>query len=106
MCPGSVVVPDCALIDLVITVRDPGVGTNQPFANTDMATTPINTAVTLKTLGNDKAGNLINVALNPASVTVTVPPAHGTTSVNTTSGDITFTPTAGYTGYDVLTYQV
>jgi hypothetical protein len=106
MCPGSVTVPDCALVDLIITVSVPTAGTNNPFANTDMATTPINTAVTLNTLANDKAGNNSAVALNPASVTVTVAPLHGTTSVNATTGAITFTPTAGYTGYDVLTYQV
>jgi hypothetical protein len=106
MCPGSVVVPDCALVDLIITVSEPTTGNNNPFANTDMATTPINTAVILNTLANDKAGNNSSVALNPASVTVTVAPLHGTTSVNTTTGEITFTPTAGYTGYDTLTYQV
>jgi hypothetical protein len=106
MCPGSVVVPDCALVNLTITVSAPGSPTNNPFANTDMATTPINTPVILNTLGNDKAGNNSPVALNPASVTVTVAPLHGTTGVNTTTGAITFTPTAGYTGYDTLTYQV
>lgn len=106
MCPGSVVVPDCALVDLIITVSEPTVNNNKPFANTDFATTPINTAVTLNTLANDKAGNNSPVALNPASVTVTVPPLHGTTSVNTTTGEITYTPSAGYTGYDTLTYQV
>jgi len=106
MCPGSVVVPDCALVDLIITVSEPAIITNNPFANTDMATTPINTPVILNTLANDKAGNNSTVALNPASVTVTVAPLHGTTSVNATTGQITFTPTTGYTGYDTLTYQV
>jgi hypothetical protein len=106
MCPGSVVVPDCALVELTIRVSEPTTYTNNPFANTDLATTPINTPVILNTLANDKAGNNSFVALNPASVTVTVAPLHGSTSVNTTTGAITFTPTAGYTGYDTLTYQV
>jgi hypothetical protein len=106
MCPGSVVVPDCPLVDLIITVSEPNSGNNNPFANTDMATTPINTPVILNTIANDKAGNNSPVALNPASVTVTIAPLHGTTSVNTTTGDITFTPSTGYTGYDTLTYQV
>lgn len=106
MCPGSVVVPDCALVDLVITVSEPTIGTNNPFANTDMATTPINTPVVLNTLANDKAGNNSPVALNPASVTVTVAPLHGVPVVNPGTGAITYTPTAGYTGYDTLTYQV
>jgi len=106
MCPGSVTSPDCPLIDLIITVTTNNTATNNPFANTDMATTPINTAVILNTLSNDKAGNNTPQVLNPASVTVTVVPAHGTTSVNTTNGNITYTPTAGYTGYDILTYRV
>ena len=106
MCPGSVVVPDCALVDLVITVSVPTTTVNNPFANTDMAVTPVNTAVTLKTLANDKPGNNTNVALNPASVTVTTAALHGTTAVNTGTGNITYTPSAGYTGYDTLTYRV
>lgn len=106
MCPPSVVVPDCPNVPLVITVTDPASYSNKPFANIDRGTTPINTAVTLNTLANDKTGNNSPVALNPASVTVTVAPLHGSTSVNPANGNITFTPTAGYTGYDTLTYQV
>jgi hypothetical protein len=106
MCPPGVVSPDCPLVPLVITVTGPAVFTNDPVANIDRATTPINTAVTLRTLANDKAGNNSTVALNPASVTVTTAPLHGTTSVNPATGDITFTPTPGYTGFDTLTYQV
>ena len=106
MCPGSVTVPDCANVDLIITVSTATVNTNKPFANTDLATTPINTATTLNSLANDKPGNNTTVLLNPASVSVTVPPLHGTTSVNAGTGAITYTPNTGYTGYDTLTYQV
>ena len=106
MCPGSVVTPDCANVNLTITVSDAAGFTNKPFANTDLAATPVNTAVTLNTLANDKAGNNTSVTLNPASVAVTVAPLHGTTSVNSSTGAITYTPTTGYTGYDTLTYQV
>lgn len=106
MCPGGIVAPNCALVDLVITVSQPTLYTNQPFANTDMATTPINTAVTLRTLANDKAGNNNGVLLNPASVTITAAPLHGSTSINSVTGDIQYTPATSYTGYDTLTYQV
>jgi hypothetical protein len=106
MCPGSVTGVDCPTVDLVITVSVANANNNQPFANTDMATTPVNTPVILNTLANDKAGNNSAVALNPASVTVTVAPTQGSTSVNPTTGAITYTPSAAYTGYDVLTYQV
>lgn len=106
MCPGSVVIPDCPNVELVITVTDGAVYTNNPVANTDRATTPINTAVTLNTLANDKAGNNSTVALNPASVTVTTAPPNGTTIVNPATGAITYTPNPGFTGIDILTYQV
>jgi hypothetical protein len=83
----------------------PDVTTNPPVANVDIATTKINTAVVLKTLANDAAGNVGN-SLVPSSVTVTVAPLHGTTSINPATGDNTYTPATGYTGYDTLTYSV
>ena len=42
----------------------------------------------------------------PASVTVTVAPAHGTTSVDPLTGAITYTPDADWSGTDTFTYQV
>ena len=106
MCPPGVASPDCPLVPLIITVTQPTVNTNNPIANIDRATTPVNTAVTLNTLANDKDGNNSPVILNPASVTVTTAPLHGTTSVNPATGNITYTPNSGYTGYDTLKYQV
>lgn len=90
MCPPGIVTPNCPNVPLVITVTQPGIYTNDPVANIDRAITQINTAVVLNTLANDKQGNNSTVALNPASVTVTVAPLHGSTSVNTSTGNITF----------------
>jgi len=95
----------CQSSQLVITVLNAFITTNAPVANVDIATTNFNTAVTLQTLANDAAGNINNV-LVPSSVVVTVAPLHGTTSVDATTGNITYTPTAGFTGVDTLTYQV
>jgi hypothetical protein len=106
MCPGSVVVPDCPNVELVITVTNPNVISNNPVANTDRAITSINTPVTLNTLANDKSGNNPSAVLNPASVTVTTAPLNGTTSINPATGAITYTPNPGYTGTDTLTYRV
>jgi len=89
---------------LTITVLGPNVN-NPPVANTDFATTKVNTPVTLNSLANDKAGNP-GGTLNPASVTVITAPLHGTTSVNTTTGAITYAPASGFTGMDTLTYRV
>ena len=95
----------CPATKLVITVLDANSNSNAPVANADVATTNLNTAVTLRTLANDAAGNA-TTSLVPSSVTVTVAPKNGTTSVNTTTGDITYTPNAGFSGRDTLTYQV
>ena len=95
----------CPPTKLVITVLNAYLNSNFPVANVDIATTNLNTPVTLKTLANDAAGNVANI-LVPSTVTVTVAPLNGTTSVNPATGDITYTPNAGYTGTDTLTYQV
>ena len=101
--PGQVA--PCPPTRLTITVLGPNVYTNAPVANVDIATTKMNTAVILRTLANDAAGN-ITTSLVPSSVTVTVAPLHGTTSINPATGDNTYTPATGYTGYDTLTYSV
>ena len=95
-CPNSL---------LTITVLGPNSNSNPPVANTDIATTKVNTPVSLNSLINDKAGN-IGGLLNPNSVTVIVAPLHGTTTINTATGNITYTPANGYTGMDTLTYTV
>ena len=95
----------CPTTELTITVLDATSNTNPPVANVDIATTVINTAVTIKTLANDAAGNA-STSLVPSTVTVITPPLHGTTSVNPVTGDITYTPANNYAGTDTLTYQV
>ena len=100
--PGQA--PPCPTSLLTITVLAPNTN-NPPVANTDIATTKVNTPVTLNSLSNDKAG-YPGGTLNPASVTVITAPLHGTTSVNPATGAITYTPAAGFVGMDTLTYRV
>ncbi len=95
----------CPTTLLTITVLGPTITSNPPVANTDIATTKMNTPVILRTLSNDRAGNP-GGSLNPASVTVTVAALHGTTSVDASTGDNTYTPATGYVGMDTLTYSV
>jgi cyclophilin family peptidyl-prolyl cis-trans isomerase len=45
-------------------------------------------------------------ALNPSSVQIVGNPQHGTASVNSSTGFITYTPTSGYIGADTLSYTV
>jgi len=95
----------CPPSRLTITVLDANSNSNAPVANVDVASTRLNTSVTLKSLANDHAGSPA-YSLVPSSVVVVTAAAHGTTSVNTTTGDITYTPNAGFVGRDTLRYQV
>jgi hypothetical protein len=97
--------PPCLPVLLTITVLDNNVNTNPPVANVDIATTNINTPVTLNTLANDAAGNP-GGSLVPATVAVTANPSNGTATVNPATGEITYTPDPGFTGQDTLTYTV
>jgi photosystem II stability/assembly factor-like uncharacterized protein len=87
----------------MILRKDAPAPNTAPTAQDDVASTAFNTPVTVNVLANDTdaEGNI-----NPSSVTVTVPSPNGTTSVNTTTGAITFTPTSGFSGNTTFTYQV
>ncbi len=74
-----------------------------PVANNDAATTAAGTAVVINVLANDSDAD---GSLDPASVTVATAAGHGTTSVNTSNGAITYTPNAGFSGNDSFTYTV
>ncbi|GAB3780529.1 hypothetical protein GCM10028818_32910 [Spirosoma horti] len=96
----------CTTQTLTITVLDPAVTTNPPVANPDFATvtgsptTPAATVINVKV--NDGPGNPGGVLGTP---TITTGPAHGTASIDG-NGNLVYTPTAGYYGTDIVTYQV
>jgi large repetitive protein len=93
---GSPAQFDTALV--VITVLNAA-----PLANRDEISTPHNTLIAVDVLANDTD---TEGGLNPASVTVTQNPTKGTFVVNTTNGNINYTPNAGFTGKDSLIYRV
>ncbi len=74
-----------------------------PTAGNDSATTNKNTAVVIPVLTNDSDPD---GSLNPASVAIVSAAGHGTTSINSTTGVVTYTPASNYTGLDHFTYQV
>ncbi len=80
-----------------ITVNAP------PVANNDSVVAIKNTPLAINVLGNDSDPD---GTLNLATVTIVGAAAHGTTSVNTTTGAITYTPAANYKGPDSFTYKV
>ncbi|KAA5532312.1 T9SS type A sorting domain-containing protein [Taibaiella lutea] len=91
---------------LQINVRDSATNANaMPIANLDMVTTTYQTPVSLPTLDNDASGNY-GGSLNPASVTITNMPNHGTIDSIGVNGDIYYHPATGFTGTDTLVYSV
>ncbi|MFC4261561.1 beta strand repeat-containing protein [Ferruginibacter yonginensis] len=109
VCNGSV----CKNELLTITVLDKNSATNPPTANTDIASTFVNAAVTIKSLANDQPGTT-GSALVPSTAVITDlngaaagnTPRGGTAVVNTTTGDITYTPATGFVGVDTVRYTV
>ncbi len=76
----------------------------KPVANNDAATANENSPVLLNELSNDTSSD--GATLVGSSVTLATSPAHGTTAIDPTTGDITYTPAAGYTGADSFSYNV
>jgi len=74
-----------------------------PIANNDNAVTQENAAVAITVLANDVgAGG----TLDPTSVVISTAPTFGATSVNHTTGVVTYTPPAGFSGNDTFQYTV
>ncbi|HEY7401013.1 MAG TPA: zinc-dependent metalloprotease family protein, partial [Actinomycetota bacterium] len=80
-----------------------GGGNVAPVANADSATTPVDTAVAIDVLANDVDSD---GTIDATTVAVATPPASGGTSVNPTTGLITYTPNAAFNGADSFTYTV
>jgi hypothetical protein len=81
----------------VVSENDP------PIANDDSASTDENTAVWIDVLDNDVDSE---GTLDPSSVMVTSGPSHGSTSVNTVSGEVEYVPDSGFYGSDSFMYTV
>lgn len=75
-----------------------------PAARNDSVVCAINKSVAINVLANDAAGP--GETLNPNSVTVTTAPQHGTSSVDTTTGTVTYQPETTYSGTDSFQYTV
>jgi len=74
-----------------------------PVAVNDAASTNENVPVSIPVLANDFD---VDNVVDPSSITITTNPQHGTVSVNTSTGVVTYTPTNGYTGSDSFSYTI
>ena len=76
--------------------------TTTPVANEDAATAQAGMAKRIGVLANDFDNG---VAINPAALTITTNPLHGTVSTDN-NGSITYVSNAGYTGNDSYQYRI
>lgn len=100
------VIAGCQTAELIITVVDFLNPDLEPIANIDIATTQINESVDIPSLANDKCVVVGGCDLDPSSVTIVSDPANGAVTVDALTGDVTYTPYAGFVGQDTLRYQV
>src|SRR6185369_15965042 len=76
-----------------------------PVANADTAITSQNVPVTINVLANDVAP--LGKTFDPSTIVVTPPDVlQGTTTVNTSTGAVTFTPATNYIGNSTFSYTV
>jgi len=74
-----------------------------PLSVDDSASTPEDVSVDVDVLANDSDSD---GTLDPATVTVVTAPQNGSTTVNTTTGAVTFNPAPNYFGIDQFEYTV
>ena len=102
VCDDGIPAPvKCGEANVFLTVLPPD--NLAPTANDDQAETRQNRAVPIPVLSNDRDPE---DALNPASVQVTDGPASGQVSIDTASGNITYTPNQDFIGSDTFKYTV
>src|SRR5690349_1706694 len=93
-----------ALFTSACSNNDGGPSNSAPVAADDSATTLEDTAVSVAVLANDTDADGQD-DLDPASVSVNGV-THGTTSIDTSTGEVTFTPDQDYSGSAGFNYVV
>jgi hypothetical protein len=98
--------PDVLLVD-----EGPGLASyyptaldQDPVAQNDSVVCAINKSIPISVLANDAAAP--GQSLNVSSLTITTAPQHGTASVNSMNGSVTYQPASGYSGTDSFQYTV
>jgi len=88
---------------VTITVTDGGTPTNiPPVAMDDIVSTDPATPVVIEPLSNDTDADPADVL----TVTSIGTPANGTATLDPTTGEVTYTPNAGFVGVDRISYTI
>ena len=85
---------------VTITVNDVN---DPPVANDDSASTDEDVAVDIDVPSNDTD---VDGTIDRTSVTITDPADNGSTSINPTTGVVTYTPATNFNGTDTFEYQI
>ncbi len=91
--------PELVCSSAVVTIDVNGL----PVAVDDAVAVKSDGSVVIDPLANDHD---LDDELDPASVAIAEPPAHGTVTVDPATGRITYVPDPGYSGPDSFTYRV
>jgi hypothetical protein len=94
---------DDGACDTATVTIDVGGVNDPPIANDDSASTEEDTAVDVNVPSNDTD---VDGTIDTTSVSVTDNADNGNTSVNTTTGVVTYTPNPDFNGVDTFVYQV
>ncbi|MFC1640766.1 Ig-like domain-containing protein [Patescibacteria group bacterium] len=87
----------CDDATVTITIMSP------PTAEDDSETTLLNIPVLVDILDNDYD---LDGVIDPSTVTIIGGPSNGSLGINTSTGEVTYTPNTGYYGTDTFDYQV
>ena len=94
-------------LDMAFVITGEGGPTNTPpVAVCDSAITLADTAVVIDILANDYDPDSPSNDIDPTTVVIVTDVTHGGTSIDPVTGDVTYTPDAGYSGSDSFTYTV
>jgi hypothetical protein len=93
----------CDTAIVYVSIAEIVSGNNQIIANDDVATTDMFIPVSTNVVANDVD---FENQIDNSTLTVTVQPTNGTTSVNTATGEITYTPISSFFGVDSYSYSI
>jgi hypothetical protein len=104
--------PDVLIVDLgLVTGGQSGSAAyapakidQNPIAHNDTAVCAIDKSIPIDVLANDTAA--AGQTLSVSSVTLTTPPQHGTATLDSGTGSVTYQPATGFSGTDSFQYTV
>ncbi|MDD5400061.1 MAG: tandem-95 repeat protein [Sulfurimonas sp.] len=96
-------VTDGALTDEGTLTINVAPANDAPVANVDSGTAAEDGSVVIDVVANDTD---LDGTIDPTTVTITTDPTNGIVSVNTITGEVTYTPNANYVGADSFAYTV